>query len=208
MSALNEIHKEMRTCARCPILVKNRTQVVPGVGAEDAKIMFVGEAPGFNEDKQGEPFVGAAGNFLNELLSTIGLQREQIFITNVIKCRPPENREPLPIEIQNCRPWLDFQLKIIQPKVIVTLGRFAMESFLPGKSISRVHGQTFKVGGLTFFAMYHPAAALYQASQKEVIKNDFMKLPGIIAAMDNTAVIPIVEAAPPKKEEPRQMTMF
>lgn len=201
MSALNDLHIEMRTCAKCPILVKNRTQVVPGVGAEDAKIVFVGEAPGVNEDKMGEPFVGAAGNFLNELLASIGLEREQIFITNVIKCRPPENREPLPFEIQNCRPWLDAQISLIRPKVIVTLGRFAMESFLPGKSISKIHGQVFKMGNLTVFAMYHPAAALYQQSQRDVIKNDMLKLPGILAEAKT-------ETVEPKKEEPRQMTMF
>jgi uracil-DNA glycosylase len=209
MSALSDLHQEICSCAKCPILVKNRTRVVPGVGAEDAKIIFVGEAPGLNEDRQGEPFVGAAGNFLNELLALIGLKREHIFITNVIKCRPPENREPLPTEMQNCRPWLDAQLNIIQPKVIVTLGRFAMESFLPGKSISKVHGQTFKLGALTFFAMYHPAAALYQASQKEVIKNDFLKLPGVLADMNNEVAAPAVAVvASPKKEEPRQMSMF
>jgi DNA polymerase len=201
MSALNDLHIEMRTCAKCPILVKNRTQVVPGVGAEDAKIVFVGEAPGVNEDRLGEPFVGAAGNFLNEILGTIGLKREQIFISNVIKCRPPENREPLPFEIQNCRPWLDAQISLIRPKVIVTLGRFAMESFLPGKSISKVHGQVFKMGNLTVFAMYHPAAALYQQSQRDVIKNDMLKLPDILAEAKT-------ETVEPKKEEPRQMTMF
>jgi len=204
MPSLSDLHKEMRTCVKCPILVKNRTQVVPGVGAEDAKIMFVGEAPGFNEDKQGEPFVGAAGNFLNELLSSIGLKREQIFIANVIKCRPPENREPLPFEIQNCRPWLDAQIALIRPDIIVTLGRFAMESFLPGKSISKVHGQAFKVGNLIYFAMYHPAAALYQQSQRDVIKNDMLKLPGILAEAKTVAA----EAVEPKKEEPHQMTMF
>jgi uracil-DNA glycosylase family 4 len=201
MSALSDLHQEMRTCVKCPILVKNRTLVVPGVGAENAKIMFVGEGPGFNEDKQGEPFVGAAGNFLNELLASIGLKREQIFIANVIKCRPPENREPLPFEIQNCRPWLDAQIALIRPKIIVTLGRFAMESFLPGKSISKVHGQAFKTGALTIFAMYHPAAALYQQSQRDVIKNDMLKLPGILAETKT-------ENIEPKKEEPRQMTMF
>jgi uracil-DNA glycosylase family 4 len=201
MSALSDLHQEMRTCVKCPILVKNRTLVVPGVGAENAKIMFVGEGPGFNEDKQGEPFVGAAGNFLNELLASIGLKREQIFIANVIKCRPPENREPLPFEIQNCRPWLDAQIALIRPKIIVTLGRFAMESFLPGKSISKVHGQAFKTGELTIFAMYHPAAALYQQSQRDVIKNDMLKLPGILAETKT-------ENIEPKKEEPRQMTMF
>ncbi len=200
MSALSDLHRDMRTCVKCPILVKSRTQVVPGVGAEDAKIMFVGEAPGFNEDRQGEPFVGAAGAFLNELLASISLKRGQVFIANVIKCRPLENREPMPYEIQNCRLWLDAQIALIQPKIIVTLGRFAMDAFLPGKSISKVHGQAFRQGNVTYFAMYHPAAALYQQSQREVIKNDILKLPQILAAAKNETEV--------KKEEPRQMTMF
>ena len=203
MSALNDLHKDMRTCVKCPILVKSRTQVVPGVGAEDAGIMFIGEAPGFNEDKQGEPFVGAAGAFLNELLASINLKRQQVFITNVIKCRPPENREPLPYEIQNCRPWLDAQISVIQPKIIVTLGRHAMDSFLPGKSISKVHGQAFRQGNITYFAMYHPAAALYQQSLRDAIKNDILKLPGILAqARENEG------KNEEKPEETRQMKMF
>lgn len=200
MSALSDLHRNMRTCVKCPILIKSRTQVVPGVGAEDARIMFVGEGPGVNEDKQGEPFVGAAGAFLNELLAGVGLKRGQVFIANVIKCRPPENREPLPYEIQNCRPWLDAQIAIIKPRIIVTLGRFAMDAFLPGKSISKVHGQAFRQGNITYFSMYHPAAALYQQSQREVIKNDILKLPGILEAAKNETEV--------KKEEPRQMTMF
>jgi len=181
MSALEDLRKEIVVCTRCKTLVASRTQVVPGDGAEDAPVMFVGEAPGFNEDKQGIPFVGQAGSFLNELLAFINLKREQIFITNIIKCRPPENREPLPYEIQNCRPWLDGQIAAIKPKVIVLLGRYAMASFLPDKSISKVHGTAQKVNGITYFAMYHPAAALYQQSLKETLKNDMLKLGAILA---------------------------
>ena len=203
MSALNDLHQDMRTCVKCPVLVKSRTQVVPGVGAEDARIMFIGEAPGFNEDKLGEPFVGAAGAFLNELLGSINLKRQQVFISNVIKCRPPENREPLPYEILNCRPWLDAQITLIQPKIIVTLGRHAMDSFLPGKSISKVHGQAFRQGNITYFAMYHPAAALYQQSLGDAIKIDMLKLPGILAqAKENEG------KNEEKQEETRQIKMF
>jgi uracil-DNA glycosylase len=181
--------------------VKNRTRVVPGVGSAQARMMFVGEAPGFNEDKQGEPFVGAAGSFLNELLASIGLKRSQIFITNVIKCRPPDNREPMPSEIQNCRVWLDAQIAHIRPQLIVTLGRFAMDAFLPGKSISKIHGQAFKNGQITYFAMYHPAAALYQQSQRDVIKNDMLKIPAILAQATTQKI-------EPPDGGPRQMNLF
>jgi uracil-DNA glycosylase family 4 len=201
MSTLSDLEQKINTCDRCPVLVKHRNRVVPGVGTGSARIMFIGEAPGFNEDKQGEPFVGSAGSFLNELLATIGLKRPQIYITNVIKCRPPENREPLPFEIQNCRSWLDAQIALIQPKLIVTLGRFAMDAFLPGKSISKIHGQAFKIDNITYFAMYHPAAALYQQSQRDVIKNDMQKIPGLLAQAESVSV-------GPKSDEPRQMSLF
>ncbi len=201
MSALENLRQEIVVCTKCKTLVDSRTQVVPGDGAEDAPVMFIGEGPGFNEDKQGSPFVGQAGSFLNELLALINLKREQVFITNIIKCRPPENREPLPYEIQNCRPWLDAQMAIISPKIIVLLGRYAMASFLPDKSITKVHGTAQKVGNITYFAMYHPAAALYQQTLRETIKNDMLKLPGILAQAKE------IENAPVKSET-RQMSMF
>ncbi len=160
-------------------------QAVPGDGNPDADIMFVGEAPGKNEDEQGKPFVGAAGKFLSEMLGSINLKREDIYITNVVKYRPPENRDPEPEEIEACMPWLHEQIKIIEPKIIVTLGRHAMEHFIPGKKISEVHGQAFRrtfpdIGEQIFFALYHPAAALYNGSMRATLIADFKKIPKVI----------------------------
>lgn len=161
------------------------TQAVPGDGSANAEIMFIGEAPGKNEDEQGIPFVGAAGKFLAEMLESIGLRREDIYITNVVKYRPPENRDPLPEEIADCMQWLHEQIKIIEPKVIVTLGRHAMEHFLPGKKISEVHGLAFRrtlpdLGPQVFFALYHPAAALYNGGMRGTLIEDFKKIPKVI----------------------------
>lgn len=170
----------------CPCSLRDSaTQAVPGDGSADAKILFVGEAPGKNEDIQGVPFVGAAGKFLNEMLATIGLRREDIYITNVVKYRPPENRDPNPEEIDACMPWLHEQIRIIQPSVIVTLGRHAMEHFIPGKKISEVHGQAFQrtfpdIGPQVFFALYHPAAALYNGSMRQTLITDFKNIPKVV----------------------------
>ncbi len=175
-----------RMILECPCSLRETAlQAVPGDGAADADIMFVGEAPGKNEDEQGKPFVGAAGKFLAEMLATINLKREDIYITNVVKYRPPENRDPLPEEINACMPWLHEQIKIIQPKVIVTLGRHAMEHFIPGKKISEVHGQAFRrtfddIGEQVFFALYHPAAALYNGGMRQTLIEDFKKIPRVI----------------------------
>lgn len=160
-------------------------QAVPGDGSADADMMFVGEAPGKNEDEQGVPFVGAAGKFLAEMLQSINLRRENIYITNVVKYRPPNNRDPLPEEIAACMPWLHEQIRIINPKIIVTLGRHAMEHFIPGKKISEVHGQAFRrvfpdIGPRVFFALYHPAAALYNGSMRQTLIEDFKKIPKVI----------------------------
>jgi DNA polymerase len=179
MSALTELYEEIKNCRKCEI-ARYRTKAVPGEGAEDADIMFIGEAPGWHEDQQGRPFVGPAGKFLDELLALIGLKREQVYITNVIKTRPPDNRDPLPQEIVSCRPYLERQVAIICPKMIVTLGRYSMALFLPGKSISKVHGTAEKRDGILYYAMYHPAAALHQQSLREVIKADMLKIPGIL----------------------------
>jgi DNA polymerase len=142
--------------------------------------MFIGEAPGFNEDRTGRPFCGVAGTFLTQLIESIGLKREDVYITNIVKSRPPGNRDPLPEEIAACKPWLDKQLEIIKPKVIVTLGRFSMSRFFPGKTISRIHGQSEKCGDYTCFAMYHPAAALHQGSLRATIIADMARLPNIL----------------------------
>jgi len=175
----------MASCVSCD-LSRQRTQVVPGEGAEDADVLFIGEAPGFNEDQQGRPFVGAAGGFLDELLRSVGLSRETVYIANVVKCRPPGNRDPLPNEIQTCRPWLEQQIEIIQPRVIVTLGRFSLARYLPGESISKVHGRERRVGDITVFPMYHPAAALHQGSLRRVIEEDMKKLPKILESLGSS----------------------
>jgi len=180
MSALTELYQQIGQCFKCDI-AKLRCHVVPGEGKENAEIMFIGEAPGWHEDQQGRPFVGQAGQYLDRLLTTINLSRQQVYIANVIKCRPPDNRDPLPTEIQNCQPWLDMQIELIKPKMIVTLGRYSMARYFPGKSISKIHGTAQKRDGVIYFAMYHPAAALHQQSLKTAIEADMLKIPKVLA---------------------------
>ena len=198
MSALSELYQEIALCQQCEI-AKYRIRVVPGEGAEDAEVMFIGEAPGWHEDQQGRPFVGPAGKYLDELLASIGLRREQVYIANVIKCRPQGNRDPLPTEIQNCRHWLERQIEIIQPKMIATLGRYSMAMFFPGKSISRIHGMAQKRDNVIYYAMYHPAAALHQASLRRAVEEDMLKIPSFLAEAE------VMEEV---KQEPQQLTMF
>jgi uracil-DNA glycosylase family 4 len=176
---LDEVAEQVRGCTLCE-LYRSRTQGVPGDGNPEAEIMFIGEAPGWHEDKQGLPFVGAAGQFLNEMLETIGLTRSEVFVTNIVKCRPPGNRDPLPDEIAACSFYLDAQIAAIKPKVIVTLGRFSMARWFPGERISRIHGQARKFGSFVVVPMYHPAAALHQASLRATVEADMLKLPRII----------------------------
>ena len=180
MSALTELYKEIALCKKCEI-AKSRTKAVPGEGAEDADIMFIGEAPGWHEDQQGRPFVGPAGKFLDDLLASIDLERSKVYITNVIKTRPPNNRDPLPEEIANCRHFLDRQIELIHPGMIVTLGRYSMGMFFPGKTISKIHGTAQKQNGVIYFAMYHPAAALHQANLRQTIQADMLKIPALLA---------------------------
>ncbi len=200
MSALSELYKEIALCHQCEI-AKYRTKVVPGEGAENADIMFIGEAPGWHEDQQGRPFVGPAGQFLEQLLGSIGLKREQVYIANVIKCRPQGNRDPLPTEIQNCRKWLNRQIELIHPKMIVTLGRYSMAMFFPDKSISKIHGTAQKQGDVIYYAMYHPAAALHQQSLRQTIEADMLKIPSILAEAKE-----IPEAT--QQTKPKQLSMF
>ncbi len=197
MSALSELNKEIALCQQCEI-AKYRNRVVPGEGAEAADIMFIGEAPGWHEDQQGRPFVGPAGKYLDELLATIGLKRAQVYIANVIKCRPQGNRDPLPMEIQNCRLWLERQIEIISPRMIVTLGRYSMAMFFPGKSISKIHGTVQKRDDVLYYAMYHPAAALHQGSLRQEIETDMLKIPTLLKQSET-----IKEEKPPE-----QLTMF
>jgi len=180
VSALSDLYKEIANCRRCE-LARQRTKVVPGEGAEDATIAFIGEAPGWHEDQQGRPFVGPAGQFLDELLASIGLKRQQVYICNVLKCRPPGNRDPQPMEIKTCQEWLDRQLRMLHPKMIVTLGRYSMARYFPGETISKIHGEARKDGDLIYFAMYHPAAALHQQKLRETIQADMLKIPALLA---------------------------
>ncbi len=158
---LKEIAAEVSTCTKCN-LCKSRTRAVPGEGNPHARIMFIGEGPGFREDQQGRPFVGPAGQFLEELLSSINLKRSDVFITNVVKCRPPENRDPLPEEINACNDYLDRQIAAIKPQVIVTLGRYSMAKFFGNEKITAIHGRARKEDGYICIAMYHPAAGLHR----------------------------------------------
>jgi uracil-DNA glycosylase family 4 len=178
-AALSEIAERVRLCRACP-LGAQRTNAVPGEGNPDSPVVFIGEAPGFHEDQQGRPFVGQAGKLLDELLAAAGLQRKDVFIANILKCRPPGNRDPLPGEIEACSSHLAAQIEALNPAVVVTLGRFSLQRFLPGSSISRVHGQKFTRDGRTIVPMYHPAAALHQGSLRAVIEEDFRRLSDIL----------------------------
>lgn len=174
----------MLACTKCA-LRKTCTQVVPGSGSTKAKIMFIGEGPGKKEDELGVPFVGAAGKFLDEMLGVIKLKREDVYIANTVKCRPPENRDPLPKEKEACWPWLIQQIQTIKPKLIVTLGRHSMELFLPDQKISEAHGKAVSkkfpgLGEQTLYTLYHPAAALYNGSMRKVLIKDFKKIPKLL----------------------------
>lgn len=186
MTELQALAAEIAQCTKC-LLHRGRTKAVPGEGPENANLMFIGEAPGFHEDQQGRPFVGAAGKFLEELVESIGLTREDVYIANVIKCRPPGNRDPLPDEIEACQPFLDRQIELIQPKIVVTLGRFSMARAFPKARISRIHGQPRKVGGIVYYPMYHPAAALHQPSLRRIIEEDMRCIPDLLTQADQMA---------------------
>ena len=193
--ALAAIARTVATCSACG-LCRGRKQAVPGEGNADADIVFIGEGPGYYEDQQGRPFVGASGKFLDELLAGIGLDRKKVFIANVVKCRPPQNRDPQPEEIAACSTHLDAQLEVIDPKVIVTLGRHSMQLYFPGESIGRVHGQPRRKGDLIVVPMYHPAAALHQGSLRQVIEADFARLPDFLSKIINSGVESVGERIP------------
>ncbi len=172
---LEKIEKAVVSCRKCR-LYRGATQAVPGEGRASAKIIFVGEAPGFNEDQQGRPFVGRAGKLLEDLLKNIGLSRSDVWIGNIIKHRPPENRDPMVDELRACRPFLKDQIRAINPQLIITLGRFAMSEYLPEAKISEVHGQAFRVGEYVVLPLYHPAAALRSETVLLELKRDFRKI--------------------------------
>jgi len=198
---LRQLAATIRSCTDCQ-LHQARKLAVPGEGPADSAVMFIGEGPGFHENEQGRPFVGAAGRFLEELLASVGLTRQQVFICNVVKCRPPGNRDPLPEETDACAKYLEAQIRIINPRIIVTLGRFSMARFFPGARISALHGKARQIGGRTVVAMYHPAAALHQPSLRTTVEVDFAALGPLLQAA----------TAPPAEPDPAadatQLSLF
>jgi len=201
MSELTDLNAEISACQLCQ-LASGRTRAVPGEGPERSDVMFIGEAPGFHEDRQGRPFVGAAGHFLDELLASIGLGRDSVYICNVIKCRPPQNREPSPEEIAACKPYLDRQIELVAPKLIVTLGRFSMARWFPDARISRIHGQAKKIGGVVYYPMFHPAAALHQPRYRADIEQDMLKIPQLLAEAS------LLAEDRPAEQPAEQLTLF
>lgn len=207
---LAQVAREVAICTCCA-LHASRKRAVPGEGPAHAEIMFIGEGPGFHENEQGRPFVGAAGQFLDQLLAQAGVTRSQVWITNVVKCRPPQNRDPLPDELVACDIHLKRQIEAVNPSIIVTLGRFSMGKFMPGAKISAVHGQMRRIGDRYVIAMFHPAAALHQASLKPAIMADFAKLPDLLKearlglGMSAPTRQAAKEAPPP---DPTQLSLF
>jgi DNA polymerase len=192
---LAAIARRVAACHDCR-LYQGTTNPVPGEGDPQAEIMFIGEGPGFYEDRQGRPFVGASGKFLDELLASVGLARSQVFITNIVKHRPPNNRDPQPDEVLACKKHLDAQVETIAPKVIVTLGRHSMQRYFPGEAIGRVHGQPRRKDDVIVVPMYHPAAALHQQTLRRVIESDFAKLPDFLARALGREAAPEVAPIP------------
>lgn len=199
---LEAVAAEVAVCEDCKLHL-SRKNAVPGEGPGDADLMFIGEGPGFHENEQGRPFVGAAGRFLEELLEGIGMNREQVFIGNVVKCRPPGNRDPEQQEIEACSKYLERQIEAIDPKVIITLGRFSMARYFPNARISRIHGKPAEIDGRLIVPMYHPAAALHQPSLRETVQEDFAKLPALIEGK-----APVQEIEEQGPSDPEQLSLF
>ena len=203
---LLQLHDTIRACKNCG-LHATRTQAVPGVGPCPANVMIVGEAPGFNEDRQGEPFVGAAGKLLDTLLARIGMSRADVYITNVLKCRPPMNRDPMPNEVEACSPYLRQQLDLVQPKVVLILGRHALERLMPGQgSISRLHGSLIRRGEVAYVPLYHPAAALHNGALVAELEHDFDQLKRYLDQL--LAPPPPPVAAAPATQESEQLRLL
>lgn len=208
-TAMEKIASEVRGCTKCP-LSKSRTKAVPGDGPVNAEIMFVGEAPGFHEDQQGLPFVGASGKYLEQLLELIDLTRKDVFITNIVRCRPPQNRDPERLEIETCEPYLDQQIALIQPRIIATLGRYSMAKFFPDGKISKIHGVPKKEEGRLYYPLFHPAAVLRNPALREPMEEDFKRMKKLLEelraaepAKDDDAPPP-----PPPPEKPQQLSLF
>jgi DNA polymerase len=200
---LELIGAEVRACRMCK-LCQTRTVGVPGEGSPNAEIMFIGEGPGFHEDQQGRPFVGAAGQLLTEMLRLIGLRRDEVFITNVVRCRPPGNRDPLPDELSACDTYTQRQIELLQPKLIVTLGRYSMARFVGTGPMRELHGRTREWNGITCLAMYHPAAILRTPTpeMRRIYEEDFRKIPGLLAeARKRWEPIATAAEAPPTVDQ-------
>jgi uracil-DNA glycosylase family 4 len=213
---LQAIAEEIRGCTRCP-LARARTLTVPGEGNPISDVLLVGEGPGAREDATGRPFVGPAGQLLEELLASIGWRRADVFIANIVKCRPPGNRDPEPEEIAACRPYLERQEAALDPALIVTLGRHSLQRYLPGARISSVHGQLRRQGGWHVFPMYHPAAALHQSSLRETLFHDVRGLPAALLAarealeaerLESARSMVALPVAGPPDDDAEQMTLF
>ncbi|MCS7206847.1 MAG: uracil-DNA glycosylase [Dehalococcoidia bacterium] len=202
MTPLEALAQRIRACQDCP-LARTRTQAVPGEGPDTPLIMCIGEAPGYHEDQEGRPFVGPAGRFLEELLASVGIKRSEVYITNVVKCRPPDNRDPLPGEIEACKKYLDEQIALLRPKIIVTLGRYSLARFAPKESISKVHGKPRRIPEGILFPMYHPAAALHYQGLRPVLEQDIRLLPELIRQVQQ-GLAQVPSAEPP----PQQLSLF
>lgn len=191
MDSLHEVAQLVQHCTDCP-LSQTRTNAVPGEGPDDADLMFIGEGPGFHEDRQGRPFVGPAGQFLDGLLASIGANRSQVFIANMIKCRPPENRDPMPHEISACQKYLERQIELVNPKLIVTLGRFSLGYFFPGESISRARGKVREKNGRRVYPVMHPAAGLRRQELRASIIQDFQAIPSLLEESQHSTPVQAV----------------
>jgi uracil-DNA glycosylase family 4 len=212
-AALAEIAAEVNHCTACE-LHKGRTRAVPGEGPLDAEIMFIGEAPGFNEDQQGRPFVGQAGKLLEELLTEIGLTRHDVWIGNIVKCRPPNNRDPRPEEIAACAGYLERQIAALEPKLIATLGRYSMEKFFPGAKITRVHGQARRDGSRVLIPLFHPAYILRNMAAMPDAVRDMQRIPRLLSRLEQLleeeagAGVPSQQPPEPPTPEPEQLSLF
>lgn len=206
--SLQDLQQTLHDCQRCKLATLGRTQVVFGVGNPNASIMFVGEGPGFHEDRQGEPFVGAAGKILNDLLESAGLSRNEIYIANVIKCRPPNNRDPEPDEVETCKPFLLQQIQLIQPRLVCSLGNWATQTLLEKKiGISKVRGHVIQLPAFVLFPLFHPAAALHQGNLLQPLKEDFLKLKAYLDQTSQPADSP--QHTPSASQSPSiQMDLF
>lgn len=205
--SLTEIAEMIHHCEKCD-LASSRKNTVPGKGPEDAEIMLIGEGPGFHENEQGLPFVGAAGNFLTQLLNDSGVPRETVFITNVVKCRPPGNRDPREEELDACAEYLEKQIETIDPLIIITLGRFSMARYFKNARISNIHGNAIWRGNRLIVPMYHPAAALHQPKLRSVINQDFSQLPGLIEQAKKKIIDSRTNNSGKEEEDATQLSFF